>query len=240
MLQQEAVVPEMIKLIKELQSSSLFKDHVLAGGTALTLQIGHRTSTDIDLFTSKKQDALLLTEHFKNNYKNVNIEIADEEFLRVFINKIKVEMVYYDEKILEEQKEEEGIRLFSINEIAAMKLKAITGRTEPRDFIDIAYLLKEISFEKMFKLYKEKFGMISPLYMKRTLLTKSKTIKNNEWLVGIKMLKHDIKPHDVPIVIEKELEIYKNIHNDLVQLLNKMKEDINSDFEKALKLYDLK
>jgi len=51
MLRKEAVVSEMIDLIKELQSNSLFKDHILAGGTALTLQIGHRTSTDIDLFT---------------------------------------------------------------------------------------------------------------------------------------------------------------------------------------------
>jgi hypothetical protein len=37
MLQKEAVVQEMISLIKELQNNSLFKDHVLVGGTALTL-----------------------------------------------------------------------------------------------------------------------------------------------------------------------------------------------------------
>jgi len=45
MLQKEAVVSEIITLIKELQSAPLFKDHVLVGGTALTLQLGHRTST---------------------------------------------------------------------------------------------------------------------------------------------------------------------------------------------------
>jgi hypothetical protein len=39
----------MIAMIKELQNNSLFKDHVLAGGTALTLHLEHRTSTDIDL-----------------------------------------------------------------------------------------------------------------------------------------------------------------------------------------------
>jgi len=208
MLQQEAVVPEMINLIKELQSNSLFKDHVLAGGTALALQLGHRTSTDIDLFTSVKQNAVLLTEHFKNTYKDIYIEFADDDFTRIYVNTIKVEMVYYDEKILEIPKYEEGIRYFSINEIAAMKLKAITGRSAPRDFIDIAYLLKEMSIKKMFELYKEKFGMISPLYMKRTLLTKSKAIKDGEWLSGIKMLREDIKPEDVSKVIEKEIEIY--------------------------------
>jgi len=213
MLQQEAVVSEMINLIKELQSNSLFKDHILAGGTALALQLGHRTSTDIDLFSSKIQNADLLTDYFKNNYNNINIIIASDEFTRIFVDNIKVEMVYYDEKLLETPKHEENIRLFSINEIAAMKLKAITRRTEARDFIDIAFLLKEIPVEKMFKLYKEKFGMISPLYMKRTLLTKSKTIKDNEWLVGIKMLRNDIIPQDVPDIIEKALDDYNRSIN---------------------------
>jgi hypothetical protein len=49
--------------------------------------------------------------------------------------------------------------------------------------------------------------------MKRTLLTKSKKIKENEWLVGgIKMIRHDIEPEDVPVFIERAIEEYnKNI-----------------------------
>jgi len=202
----------MINLIKELQSNSLFDNYILAGGTALTLQIGHRTSTDIDLFTTKEHNIFLITEYLKNNYNNIEVIIADASFIRVFINKIKVEMVFYEERIIETPKNEDCIRLFNINEIAAMKLNAITGRTEPRDFIDIAFLLKEMSLEKMFNLYKEKYETISPLYMKRTLLTKSKSIKNDEWLVGIKMLRNDIVPQDVPKIIEKEIAVYnKNI-----------------------------
>jgi predicted nucleotidyltransferase component of viral defense system len=210
MLQKEAVVSEMIDLIKALQKNALFKDHILAGGTALTLQIGHRTSTDIDLFTSKKQSAVSLINYFNKNYDKINIDIAEDEFIRVYINNIKVELIFDDEKILEKPKEEENIKFFGINEIAAMKLKAITGRTEARDFLDIAYLLKEMSLEKMFKLFENKYGTISPLYMKRTLLVKSKGIKDNEWLVGIKMLKHDIIPQDVPKIIESNIAIYNN------------------------------
>jgi predicted nucleotidyltransferase component of viral defense system len=214
MLQKEAVVPEMINLIKELQSNSLFKDHILVGGTALTLQLGHRTSTDVDLFTTKTQDAIALTDYFTKNYKNVKIEYSSNNFTRIYANSIKVEMVQYDEKILEEPKNEEGIRLLGINEIAAMKLTTALKRSQPRDFIDIAYLLKEISLKKMFELYKERYDSISPLYMKRTLLTKSKKIKNNEWQVGgIKMLRHDIELKDVPMFIERAIEEYnKNIN----------------------------
>ena len=198
----------MIKLIKELQSNSLFNNYVLAGGTALTLQIGHRTSTDIDLFTFIEHNYISIIEYLKRTYKDIEVFIADENFIRVFINKIKVELVYYEEKNIEPIINEENIKLFNIYEIATMKLKAATGRTEARDFIDIAYLLKEMSLKNMFELYEKKFGMISPLYMKRTLLTKSKSIKHDEWLVGIKMLRDDIKPMDVPKYIEEKIEHY--------------------------------
>ena len=214
MLQKEAVVQEMTDLIKGLQNDLLFKDHVLVGGTALALQLGHRTSTDIDLFTQKKQNTVSLVGYFKKNYTNTEIHIAKDDFIRLYANGIKVEMVWYEENIIKKAINEENIRLLGINEIAAMKLNTVTKRTEPRDFIDIAYLLKEISLEKMFDLYKENFGSISPLYMKRTLLTKSKSIKENDWLVGgIKMLRNDIEPKYVPVFIEKAIEEYnKNIN----------------------------
>jgi predicted nucleotidyltransferase component of viral defense system len=207
-LQKEAVVPEMINLVKELQSNSLFKDHYLVGGTALALQMGHRTSTDIDLFTSKTQDAVGLTDFFTNNYKNTIINIANNDFTRVYVNGIKIEMVQYEEKIIEKPINEDGISFLGINEISAMKLRTILHRSQPRDFIDIAYLLKEITLEKMFELYEERFGSMSPIYIKRTLLTKSKNIKEDEWLVGIKMLRHDIEPKDVPMFIERAIEEY--------------------------------
>lgn len=214
MLQKEAVVPEITDLIKEVQKDSLFKNHVLVGGTALALQLGHRTSTDIDLFTSKAQNAAALTDYFNKKFKNIDVQIAKDDFIRVYVNDIKIELVQYEEKNIEKPKEEDGIRYLGLNEIAAMKLDAIRKRTEPRDFIDIAYLLREISLKKMFELYKEKFGSISPLYMKRTLLTKSRSIKENEWLKdGIIMLRRDIKPKDVPGFIELAIEEYNKSIN---------------------------
>jgi hypothetical protein len=66
----------------------------------------------------------------------------------------------------------------------------------------------------MFDLFKERYDSISPLFMKRTLLTKSRNIKDNEWLVGgIKMLRHDIELNDVPVFIERAIEEYNKIIN---------------------------
>jgi hypothetical protein len=51
MLQTKSVRRPLWDLLKDLQKSDVFKDYFLVGGTALSLQLGHRVSDDIDLFT---------------------------------------------------------------------------------------------------------------------------------------------------------------------------------------------
>ena len=45
------IAPQTLNLIKELQVLPELSDFYLVGGTSLALQIGHRNSIDIDLFT---------------------------------------------------------------------------------------------------------------------------------------------------------------------------------------------
>ena len=51
MLRKESVRESLWNLLKELQNSKEFFNYFLVGGTALSLQLGHRMSDDIDLFT---------------------------------------------------------------------------------------------------------------------------------------------------------------------------------------------
>lgn len=53
MLQHKAVAPKTLELLKKLMALPELYDFFLVGGTALALQIGHRISLDIDLFTQK-------------------------------------------------------------------------------------------------------------------------------------------------------------------------------------------
>ncbi|MDR2597540.1 MAG: nucleotidyl transferase AbiEii/AbiGii toxin family protein [Treponema sp.] len=229
MLQKEAVVPKMISLIKELQSDPLFKNHILTGGTALALHLGHRTSTDIDLFTLKEQSAMAFAHYLRNNYKDVTIEISKDDFTRAIINGIKVELVQYNEKYIEEPKIVDGITLASINDIAAMKLDAMFKRSEARDFIDIAFLLLEMPLNQMFDLYEKKMGSISRVYMKRTLLTKCRAIKDKEWLKGgIIMLRYDIIPTDIPKLIEQKIKENNQIITDKIAASNIKKKNENN------------
>jgi len=207
-LREENVVSEIKRIVKQMQNSKPFENFVLIGGTALAIQLEHRTSTDIDFLSKDTIRPDEIINYLNDGYTNIKEDISSNNYMKLFINDIKVEIINKDEKYLEEPKYIDGIKLLGIKDIAAMKLNAILSRKEARDFIDIAYLLQGITLKKMFELYKEKYGMISPLYMKRTLLTKSKSIKDNEWLVGIKLLRSDIEPKNIPVLIENEIEKY--------------------------------
>lgn len=53
MLQYSSVNKGTLELLKSLMQQDFLSDFNLAGGTALALQIGHRISVDLDLFTDK-------------------------------------------------------------------------------------------------------------------------------------------------------------------------------------------
>jgi hypothetical protein len=55
-LQKGCVSKSLLILLKKLMNSDIFKDYFLVGGTSLAMQIGHRHSDDIDLFTQKEID----------------------------------------------------------------------------------------------------------------------------------------------------------------------------------------
>ena len=50
MLQRETVLESTLDLLRKLQSLPGLSGLRLVGGTALALQLGHRTSVDLDLF----------------------------------------------------------------------------------------------------------------------------------------------------------------------------------------------
>ena len=56
MLHTESIYPKTLKLLKEIMAESNLDFLSLVGGTSLALQIGHRISVDLDLFTSKYFD----------------------------------------------------------------------------------------------------------------------------------------------------------------------------------------
>ena len=206
MLYINAVSAKLMELTAELQHDIVLKDYILGGGTALALQLGHRTSKDIDLFTTGKQDNYRLIEYFSKNFKSFDIVHVDTYILRLVIHNISVDLMSTNQIILETPVEEGNVRLFGIKDIAAMKLRAVLLRNEPKDYIDIAFILKNIPLKTMFDLYKEKYGTNDILFVKKSLAVCENMNKNE--LKSIEMLTKEINVNDVPKIILNEISKY--------------------------------
>lgn len=57
-LKYQTVTPLLKKVLTQLMSNELFQPFQLVGGTSLSLQLGHRISDDIDLFTDYEYDSI--------------------------------------------------------------------------------------------------------------------------------------------------------------------------------------
>lgn len=60
-LHYETVSPLLRNVLHEMMSCEIFAPFLLVGGTALSLQLGHRVSDDIDLFTDAEYGSLGLS-----------------------------------------------------------------------------------------------------------------------------------------------------------------------------------
>lgn len=156
MLHLEAIDTQTLELLTRVLSIPEFSNLQLVGGTALALQIGHRKSIDIDLFGQVNFEQNL----FINRLSEVGDTklISQTENIKVCtVDGIKVDLVNYPYKWLNPPIVEKGIPLSSKEDIAAMKLSAITGRGTKKDFVDIYFLLESFSLRTMLDLYNQKY-----------------------------------------------------------------------------------
>jgi predicted nucleotidyltransferase component of viral defense system len=145
--------------LKRLMNNKAFDDFVLVGGTALSLQLGHRMSADIDLFTDKLYSSTNI-EHIKNALQEMfeyteGIEALNNRSIgySVYIGKneatcIKLDM-YHTENFIAPIIQQDGLRLASLTDIAGMKMIAITNRKKRKDFWDIHELLEHYRLHEL-------------------------------------------------------------------------------------------
>ena len=65
--------------------------------------------------------------------------------------------------------ETEGVRMAGLQDIAAMKLHAITGRGRKKDFIDLYFLLQHFSLKQLLELYEKKYPQNNLFFVIRSL-----------------------------------------------------------------------
>ena len=160
------VNPTLKSILHDLMQAKEFMSFRLVGGTSLSLQIGHRISVDIDLFTDAPYESVdfdAIHQYLRSNYDYVSSQKKDViGFGTSFFvgdsvqNAVKLDL-YYTDEFMFGQKLIDGIRLASIEEIIAMKLCVIGQGGRKKDFWDIHAVSTEYSFSDMVELYLKRY-----------------------------------------------------------------------------------
>jgi predicted nucleotidyltransferase component of viral defense system len=138
----------------------------LVGGTALSLQLGHRMSEDIDLFTAAEYGSIdykAIREFLENKYPFCVSRSLDNVSLGTnfvvgnsITDCVKLDL-YYTDEFIEKPIIINNIRMATINEIIAMKLEVILQGGRKKDFWDLHYFMDKMNLDDMISLYGKRY-----------------------------------------------------------------------------------
>lgn len=169
MLYKQTVKPELLEVLKRLMNLPQLNDFVLVGGTALSLQIGHRKSIDIDLFSNKDFDIFEI-ENILIEKMNFMILNKTKGSLMGHINQIKIDVISHRYSWIKPFKIIDDMVFASLEDIVAMKLNAISNDgTRLKDFVDIRFLGKFFSVHEMIRFYALKYPNINSIMAMKSL-----------------------------------------------------------------------
>jgi len=154
------------KSLLRLMAADEFASFRLVGGTALSLQIGHRESIDIDLFSDvdygeidfdliEKYLALNFSyvDHFSNNIPAIGKSYLIGENKD---NTVKLD-IFYTDKFIQLVNIVDSIKMASIEEIIAMKLDVIQRGGRKKDFWDLHELFENYNLAQMLVLHEQRY-----------------------------------------------------------------------------------
>lgn len=179
MLSYRTIDPHTLELLKYLIEVPLFNECRLVGGTSLALQYGHRSSIDLDMFGDIPDNDLLYLDVLKE-FGHIDTQKTSRIVKTFIVDGIKVDFVNYsmypwiDKLVLED-----GLRLASPKDIAALKTYAIQNRGSKKDFIDMFFLLQHFSLEDILGFYSQKYPNYS-MFRTRMALTYFDDAENQE------------------------------------------------------------
>ena len=143
MLQTSTVKESTFGLLKRLQAEPLLATTRLVGGTALSLQIGHRESDDLVLFSVEPLEGMLVQKLLVDKYGFVPSVVSDNTLIG-FV---------------------EGVK------IAAMKMHAIINSGKrPKDFVDVAFLSMCYSYNQIKQLLLRRYPAYDPIMADKAII----------------------------------------------------------------------
>lgn len=160
------VKPFLKETLTILMQNDLFQPFRLVGGTSLSLQLGHRMSDDIDLFTDKLYGSidfeatgkfLRKTFPYVSDLQKGPIGIGVSYLVgKSQHDAIKLDLFYTD-PFIQPVLQIGPYRLATVGEIIAMKVDIVQRRARKKDFWDIHELLDTHTPDEMIALHAKRY-----------------------------------------------------------------------------------
>ena len=197
--------PERSKVFDKLSAFS--NRFVLAGGTAIMLQIGHRLSYDFDCFCESELPPTLLRQAKKvfGRFIFPRIHTADQISFSATPG-VEITFVYHPYPPLKPKISTSSLPLFHLDALAANKAYVIGRRGVWRDYVDIFFLLKWKLYDipGIIDLAEKKFtGEFNP-----KLFLEQLTYFSDLQIVPIEFLKEPHSPPEIQSFLENQTESY--------------------------------
>ncbi|MDO8555040.1 MAG: nucleotidyl transferase AbiEii/AbiGii toxin family protein, partial [bacterium] len=127
----------------------------------------HRFSEDLDFFIFKEPDKIFLrsfAEKLKvilgaDSMRFERLYDRNQFFFKFGQEELKIEFTKYPFEQFEKPAVQDGIRIDSLRDIAANKLMAMLDRFDPKDFVDLFYILQKFKLEDLRLDVERKFGI---------------------------------------------------------------------------------
>lgn len=169
----EALTAETQNAFRLMSSLPFVQHFYLAGGTGLTLHLGHRYSDDLDFFSPDRDavgpDERAILRHFLEEpslaitYDKDMTFVANWRGVGISFFRLSLYPLVQPPLLLD------GIPIASLSEIGAMKLAAIIDRGVRKDLIDLYYILQHVSLDDLFQVASVKYARVRTFAISATL-----------------------------------------------------------------------
>ena len=152
--------PDAWRLVRRLVSAGMPTGWILAGGTGLALQIGHRYSDDLDFFRFETFEVSDLIRDL-SLIGTTSVQSRAKDTLHAVVEGIRLSFLQAEAPLLFDGIAYRGIKVADPQDIAVMKIVAIGGRGGRKDFVDLYFYLRGGgSLETVFKLLRRRFTRV--------------------------------------------------------------------------------
>ena len=187
--------------------SALHPPFVLAGGTAIMLQIGHRESYDFDCFTQRELPASLYRTAARIFGRNTQKKMETPDMLTVVTpQSVEITFIAYPYVPLRPPIATGSLPLFHLDDLAANKAHTLGRRNVWRDYVDLFFLMKwgYYDLRAIITLAEKKYGS----EFNSRLFTGQLGYFDDVSIVPTVFLKESDIPEEIKSYLEKQVTAY--------------------------------